>query len=168
MATKKYVDDHSGGVSGDYLPLAGGTMTGAVNMGGNKITSVATPTSGTDAANKSYVDSKAPATTATIDKGYYSTVCYSTTSFYSKFFLPFVFTSKSSATTSASNFTIVLTHASASGISRQTLKVSSISIRMAAGSCVMGIAFTTSSPIAASNITDISVYVNNDFTVKND
>ena len=56
MATKKYVDDHSGGVSGDYLPLAGGTMTGAVNMGGNKITSVATPTADADVATKKYVD----------------------------------------------------------------------------------------------------------------
>ena len=56
VATKKYVDDHSGGVSGDYLPLSGGTMTGAVNMGGNKIASVATPTADTDVATKKYVD----------------------------------------------------------------------------------------------------------------
>ena len=38
------------------LPLAGGTMTGAIAMGTNKITGLGTPTATTDAANKSYVD----------------------------------------------------------------------------------------------------------------
>ena len=58
VATKKYVDDHSGGggVGGDYLPLAGGTMTGAINMSGNKITSVADPEAAQDVATKKYVD----------------------------------------------------------------------------------------------------------------
>ncbi len=51
-ATKQYVD------SADALKLnlSGGTMTGALDMGSNKITGLANPTSGTDAANKSYVD----------------------------------------------------------------------------------------------------------------
>lgn len=39
------------------LPKAGGTMTGAINMGNNKITNLAAPSSGTDAANKNYADS---------------------------------------------------------------------------------------------------------------
>jgi hypothetical protein len=39
------------------LPKAGGTMSGAINMGNNKITNLASPSSGTDAANKNYVDS---------------------------------------------------------------------------------------------------------------
>ena len=38
------------------LPLAGGTMTGPINMGSQKITSLATPTGNTDAATKKYVD----------------------------------------------------------------------------------------------------------------
>ena len=38
------------------LALAGGTMTGAIAMGTNKITGLGTPTDGTDAATKSYVD----------------------------------------------------------------------------------------------------------------
>lgn len=38
------------------LPLSGGTMTGAINMGSKKITSLATPTESTDAATKEYVD----------------------------------------------------------------------------------------------------------------
>lgn len=63
-ATKQYVD-----VLGDtvndiidgteslpYLPDNGGTLTGALNMGNNKITMGATPTATTDVTNKGYVD----------------------------------------------------------------------------------------------------------------
>ena len=39
-----------------YLQLSGGTMTGALNMGANKITTTATPTETSDIANKGYVD----------------------------------------------------------------------------------------------------------------
>ena len=39
------------------LALAGGTMSGAIAMGTNKITGLGTPTSDADAATKSYVDS---------------------------------------------------------------------------------------------------------------
>jgi hypothetical protein len=38
------------------LPLAGGTMTGAIAMGTNKVTGLGTPTAGTDATTKTYVD----------------------------------------------------------------------------------------------------------------
>lgn len=41
------------------LPLSGGNMTGAINMGSKKITSLATPTESTDAATKGYVDTVA-------------------------------------------------------------------------------------------------------------
>lgn len=37
------------------LPLAGGTLSGVLNMGSNKITALATPSAGTDAVNLSYV-----------------------------------------------------------------------------------------------------------------
>lgn len=62
---KQYVDNAVSGVSGGitqeqadqrYLQLSGGTMTGALNMGNNKITMGATPTGTTDVTNKGYVD----------------------------------------------------------------------------------------------------------------
>lgn len=39
------------------LPLTGGALSGALSLGNNKITSLATPTLSTDAATKAYVDS---------------------------------------------------------------------------------------------------------------
>lgn len=67
-ATKSYVDTAVEGVESsvesveqslsNYLPLAGGTMTGPVNMGSQKVTSLADPTENADAANKQYVDQK--------------------------------------------------------------------------------------------------------------
>lgn len=47
-ATKGYADT--------MLPLAGGTMSGAIAMGTNKITGLGTPTLGTDAVTKDYID----------------------------------------------------------------------------------------------------------------
>ena len=40
------------------LPASGGTMSGELAMGGNKVTDLGTPTNNSDAANKSYVDGK--------------------------------------------------------------------------------------------------------------
>jgi len=42
------------------LPLAGGTMTGNIAMGTNKVTGLGTPTSNTDAATKAYADTMLP------------------------------------------------------------------------------------------------------------
>jgi hypothetical protein len=42
------------------LPVAGGTMSGAIAMGTNKITGLGTPTSSTDAATKAYADTMLP------------------------------------------------------------------------------------------------------------
>ena len=41
----------------EKLALAGGTMTGALDMGANKVTSSATPSTANDLTNKNYVDS---------------------------------------------------------------------------------------------------------------
>lgn len=42
------------------LPTTGGTMTGAIAMGGKKITGLGTPTANTDAATKAYADKMLP------------------------------------------------------------------------------------------------------------
>ena len=42
----------------EKVAKAGDTMTGALNMGNNKVTNLSSPTVNTDAANKSYVDSQ--------------------------------------------------------------------------------------------------------------
>ena len=47
-ATKNYVDD--------FLPLAGGTMSGALNMGTQRIVSVSDPSGAQDAVTKNYAD----------------------------------------------------------------------------------------------------------------
>jgi trimeric autotransporter adhesin len=47
------------------LQRSGGTMTGNIDMGGNRITNVAAPMAGTDAVNRDYVDGLAAAGSAT-------------------------------------------------------------------------------------------------------
>lgn len=42
--------------STDALPLAGGTMSGNINMGSNKVTNLSAPTTNGDATSKEYVD----------------------------------------------------------------------------------------------------------------
>lgn len=44
----------------DYLPLAGGTMTGSINMSGQAITNLKDPASDGDAVNKKFVDKSKP------------------------------------------------------------------------------------------------------------
>jgi len=49
------------------LSLSGGSMTGQIAMGGNKITGAAAPTTGSDLTNKTYVDSILGSATAAAD-----------------------------------------------------------------------------------------------------
>lgn len=53
------LDDIKGGTTElPYVKKAGDTMSGALNMGSNKVSSVATPTDDADATTKKYVDDK--------------------------------------------------------------------------------------------------------------
>lgn len=53
------LDDIKGGTTElPYVKKAGDTMSGALNMGSNKVSSIATPTDDADAATKKYVDDK--------------------------------------------------------------------------------------------------------------
>jgi hypothetical protein len=47
----------TGSASTTYLPLAGGTVTGTIAMGANKVTTTYVPVSSADLCNKTYVDS---------------------------------------------------------------------------------------------------------------
>lgn len=55
------------------LPLAGGTMSGAINMGSQKITNLGTPTVTTDAATKAYVDARSSQWTTSSSNIYFNT-----------------------------------------------------------------------------------------------
>ena len=51
---------------GKRLPMAGGTMEGYIDMGGNAVKGLKAPAAGTDAATKDYVDGKRHTFTATL------------------------------------------------------------------------------------------------------
>ena len=55
-----------------YLPLSGGTMTGVIDMGTDKITNVVNPTSAQDAATKGYVDTALAGSGSLIYQGGYN------------------------------------------------------------------------------------------------
>ena len=51
---------------GKRLPMAGGTMTGDIDLGGNALTNVKSPVSDADGATKGYVDNKRKTFTAVV------------------------------------------------------------------------------------------------------
>ena len=58
-----------GVLTGNFLPLSGGTMAGDVQMGGHQVTGLGTPTDDADAATKGYVDGKYTYSTTDLEAG---------------------------------------------------------------------------------------------------
>ena len=70
-ATKSYVDSKvSGTGDGDFKKDGSVAMTGNLNVGGFKVTNMADPTDGGDAANKNYVDANLASQKSTIENEY--------------------------------------------------------------------------------------------------
>lgn len=64
----------SGDIELPYLPIAGGTMTGPIDMGGQIITNLPEPTNNSDAVTKEYVDRISPGTIGRASKTEYGVV----------------------------------------------------------------------------------------------
>lgn len=62
----------TGDALGKKLDKTGGNVTGNIDMGGKKITNLATPTANTDASTKAYVDGKYLTCTATLNSSNWS------------------------------------------------------------------------------------------------
>lgn len=95
---------------------AGDSMTGVLSMGNNKITDLATPTSSTDAVNKSYIDTLYGSTTSAAASATAAATSASSAS-----------TSASSAATSASSAATSATSAATSASSAATSATSAAS-----------------------------------------
>lgn len=80
-------------VSGKYLPLTGGTMTGNINANSKTITNLKTPTADTEAANKKYVDDQIAANDHIVNR-----FTFTATASQSTFTIPFDFEDSSALT----------------------------------------------------------------------
>lgn len=101
---------------GTKVAKAGDSMTGALSMGNNKITDLATPTASTDATNKSYIDTLYGSTTSAAASA--TSAANSATA---------AATSASSASTSASSAATSATSAATSASSAATSATSAAS-----------------------------------------
>lgn len=80
-------------VSGKYLSLAGGTMTGNININNKTITNLKAPTADTEAANKKYVDDQVAANDHIVNR-----FTFTATAGQSTFTIPFDFEDSSALT----------------------------------------------------------------------
>lgn len=58
--------------AGKALPKSGGTMTGDIAMGGNRVSGLGIPTDGSDAATKQYVDGRKATASVTLSASAWS------------------------------------------------------------------------------------------------
>jgi hypothetical protein len=143
------------------LPKAGGTMTGAIDMGSNKITSLGTPTASTDAVTKGYIDTLygstvAAATSATSAAASASAAATSATSAAAS--ATAAATSASSAATSATN---AATSASSSLTSQLAAATSATSAEASAtAAATSATSAAASATAAATSATSASNYAN--------
>lgn len=80
-------------INGKYLPLAGGTMTGNININNKTIINLKTPTIDTEAANKKYVDDQIAANDHIVNR-----FTFTATADQSTFTIPFDFEDSSALT----------------------------------------------------------------------
>ena len=139
-------------------------MSGAVNMGGNKITNVANPTKGTDAANKTYVESKAAPTSVKIAAGKYNATIINQNTFDVVFPLPFVLSSSSKSTAQISNFEVKINNLT-SYAGAYTFGCAAISTTKTAGTNVIRFEITSTGSVSVENVTGADVVVKTSFTV---
>lgn len=138
------------------LPLAGGTMTGAIAMGNSKITGLATPTASTDAATKGYIDSTFSETAAAAASATAAAVsAASAASSYDQFDDRYL-GSKSSDPTVDNDGNALITGALYYNTTAEQIKVYTGSVWKNAGSTVNGTSSRTVAT-ATSNQTSFSV-----------
>ena len=133
-------------------------------MGGNKITNVANPTSGTDVANKTYVESKAAPTSVKIPAGNYNATIINQNTFNVVFPLPFVLSSNSKTTAQISSFAVKI-NTLTSYAGAYTYACSSISTTKTSGTNVIIFEITSTGSVSDSNVTGATVVVKTSFTV---
>jgi hypothetical protein len=100
-------------VKARFIDATGGTMSGQLDMGNNKIVNLATPTSNNDASTKAYVDSQVGSVSASATAAAASASAAATSASNAA-------TSASNASTSASNASTSASNASSSASSAST------------------------------------------------
>jgi hypothetical protein len=137
---------------GTKLPLAGGTMTGAINMGTSKVTNMGTPTASTDAATKGYIDTifgstasaAASATAAATSAASAATSASSAATSASS-----ALTSQTAAATSATSAAASATAAATSAASAATSASSSLTSQSSAAASATAAATSATSAAAS-------------------
>ena len=137
---------------GTKLPLAGGTMTGAINMGTSKVTNMGTPTASTDAATKGYIDTIFGSTTsaaASATAAATSAASAATSASSAATSASSALTSQTAAATSATSAAASATAAATSAASAATSASSSLTSQTSAAASATAAATSATSAAAS-------------------